>query len=112
MLKVDCEELFRRFGGSVSGKSPGTSQQDLLARNFAMEVLFMLIGCSLLIALLFLGGFFWAVRSGQYEDRYTPAIRMLFDDVRVRSSTSIVSPAARTSLNQQSNQSGEKTNAE
>ncbi|MFN7948047.1 MAG: cbb3-type cytochrome oxidase assembly protein CcoS [Blastocatellia bacterium] len=45
-----------------------------------MEVLFMLIGFSLMVALLFLGLFIWAVRSGQYEDRYTPAIRMLFEN--------------------------------
>jgi cbb3-type cytochrome oxidase maturation protein len=45
-----------------------------------MEVLFVLIGFSLLIALFFLGCFFWAVKSGQYEDRYTPSIRILFED--------------------------------
>ena len=45
-----------------------------------MEVIFMLIGFSLLIALIFLGLFFWAVRDGQYDDGYTPAIRILFDN--------------------------------
>jgi cbb3-type cytochrome oxidase maturation protein len=45
-----------------------------------MEILFMLIGFSLLVALLFLGAFVRAVKTGQYEDCYTPAIRMLFDD--------------------------------
>ena len=45
-----------------------------------MEVLFILIGFSLLVALFFLGCFFWAVKSGQYEDRYTPAVRILFED--------------------------------
>lgn len=45
-----------------------------------MEVLFILIGFSLMVALLFLGLFIWAVRSGQYEDRHTPAIRMLFEN--------------------------------
>ena len=45
-----------------------------------MEVLFILIGFSLMVALFFLGCFFWAVKSGQYEDRYTPAIRILFED--------------------------------
>ena len=44
-----------------------------------MEVIFMLIGFSLIVALIFLGLFFWAVRSGQYDDSYTPAIRILFD---------------------------------
>ncbi|MDZ7694914.1 MAG: cbb3-type cytochrome oxidase assembly protein CcoS [Balneolaceae bacterium] len=45
-----------------------------------MEVIFMLIGFSLLVALIFLGLFFWAVRSGQYDDPHTPPMRILFDD--------------------------------
>jgi len=44
-----------------------------------MEVMFLLIGFSLSIALLFLGLFIWAVRSGQFDDSYTPSIRMLFE---------------------------------
>jgi cbb3-type cytochrome oxidase maturation protein len=45
-----------------------------------MEVIFILIGFSLLIALGFLAAFIWATKSGQYDDDYTPSIRMLFDD--------------------------------
>ena len=45
-----------------------------------MTIIFLLIGISLLVALVFLAGFLWAVRSGQYDDDYTPAVRMLFDD--------------------------------
>ena len=45
-----------------------------------MYVMFVLIGFSLLVALIFLGVFIWAVRSGQYEDHYTPSVRALFDD--------------------------------
>lgn len=44
-----------------------------------MSVLYLLIGFSLLIALVFLGAFFWAMRNGQYEDTHTPALRVLFD---------------------------------
>lgn len=40
----------------------------------------MLIGCSVLIALFFLGAFFWANKTGQHEDTYTPSVRILFDD--------------------------------
>lgn len=40
----------------------------------------MLIGFSLLVALIFLGLFFWAVKDGQYDDGYTPSVRILFDD--------------------------------
>lgn len=45
-----------------------------------MEAMFVLIGISLFVALVFLGGFFWAVRSKQYDDDFTPSVRMLFDD--------------------------------
>ncbi|RZK37871.1 MAG: cbb3-type cytochrome oxidase assembly protein CcoS [Hymenobacter sp.] len=45
-----------------------------------MTIIFLLIGISLLVALVFLAGFLWAVRSGQYDDDYTPSVRMLFDD--------------------------------
>lgn len=45
-----------------------------------MEVIFVLIALSLLVAGGFLGAFFWAVRNGQYDDDHTPAMRILFDD--------------------------------
>lgn len=45
-----------------------------------MEVIFMLIGFSLFVAIVFLLLFFWAVRSGQFDDQYTPSIRILFDE--------------------------------
>lgn len=45
-----------------------------------MSAIFFLIGCSITLALIFLGAFFWANRSGQHEDTYTPAVRILFDD--------------------------------
>lgn len=44
-----------------------------------MNIVFLLLGCSILIALVFLGGFVWSVRSGQYDDSYTPSVRMLLD---------------------------------
>ncbi|MDP1745828.1 MAG: cbb3-type cytochrome oxidase assembly protein CcoS [Bacteroidota bacterium] len=45
-----------------------------------MSVLFILIGASILIAFCFLVAFIWSVRSGQYEDDYTPSVRMLFEN--------------------------------
>jgi len=44
-----------------------------------MGVIFILIGASLLVAIVFLIAFFWAVKNNQYEDDYTPSVRMLFD---------------------------------
>lgn len=45
-----------------------------------MNIIYLLIGTSIVIALSFLAIFIWSVRSGQYDDSYTPSVRMLFDD--------------------------------
>lgn len=45
-----------------------------------MSVLFILIGVSIITALGFLIAFMWSVKTGQYDDDYTPSVRMLFDD--------------------------------
>lgn len=45
-----------------------------------MEVIYILLGISVLVASVFLIVFLWSLFSGQYEDDYTPAIRMLFED--------------------------------
>ncbi|HSI77764.1 MAG TPA: cbb3-type cytochrome oxidase assembly protein CcoS [Lunatimonas sp.] len=44
-----------------------------------MEVIFILIGISIVMASCFLWLFIRAMRSGQYDDTYTPSIRILFD---------------------------------
>jgi cbb3-type cytochrome oxidase maturation protein len=45
-----------------------------------MSVIVVLIGISVLVAGGFLIAFLWAVKSGQFDDKYTPSVRMLFDD--------------------------------
>ena len=45
-----------------------------------MDVVFVLLPLSLLIAAIGVAAFVWAVRSGQFEDLETPAVRILFDD--------------------------------
>ena len=45
-----------------------------------MSVILLLIIASLTMALVFLAGFVWSVRSGQYEDTSTPALRVLADE--------------------------------
>jgi cbb3-type cytochrome oxidase maturation protein len=45
-----------------------------------MHVMFILMGFSLLAASGFLIAYLWAVRNGQFDDRVTPAFRILFDD--------------------------------
>jgi cbb3-type cytochrome oxidase maturation protein len=45
-----------------------------------MSVIYLLISISIVVAVAFLYAFIRAVRSGQYDDDYTPSVRMLFDD--------------------------------
>jgi cbb3-type cytochrome oxidase maturation protein len=45
-----------------------------------MGIIVLLISISLLIAIGFLISFLWSLKSGQYDDTYSPSVRMLFDD--------------------------------
>jgi cbb3-type cytochrome oxidase maturation protein len=45
-----------------------------------MSIMYVLIGCSLLLAVFFLISFILSVKSGQMDDDYTPSVRILFDD--------------------------------
>lgn len=45
-----------------------------------VNIIFYLIIISLVVAAGFLTAFFWAVRDGQYDDEYTPGVRILLDD--------------------------------
>lgn len=45
-----------------------------------MSVILVLIITSIVVAVIFLGAFFWAVKSGQYDDTYSPSVRMLFEE--------------------------------
>lgn len=67
-----------------------------------MSVLFILIPVSLVFATAFLAVFFWAVRSGQFEDTCTPSMRLLMDDEV---------PATQSSNATQGNGLGDRTNS-
>ena len=45
-----------------------------------MSVILILMLASLAVALAFLAGFIWAVKSGQFDDTCTPAMRILSED--------------------------------
>jgi cbb3-type cytochrome oxidase maturation protein len=45
-----------------------------------MSVILVLLIASITVAGLFLFAFLWGVRTGQFEDDYSPASRILFDD--------------------------------
>jgi len=57
-----------------------------------MSVLILLIGFSILIAGGFLAAFIWSVKKGQYDDDYTPSVRMLFDDKPIAEKKSSLTP--------------------
>lgn len=45
-----------------------------------MSVIYLLISISIVVAIGFFIAFIRAVKTGQYDDDYTPSVRMLFDD--------------------------------
>tara|TARA_R110000787_G_scaffold19150_2_gene57849 strand:+ start:629 stop:793 length:165 start_codon:yes stop_codon:yes gene_type:complete len=45
-----------------------------------MSVIYLLLAVSTVVALIFFIAFIVSVKSGQYDDSYTPSVRMLFDD--------------------------------
>ena len=45
-----------------------------------MSVIYILLTISIIVALVFFAAFIIAVRRGQFDDDYTPSVRMLFDD--------------------------------
>jgi len=45
-----------------------------------MGIIYLMLIVSLVIALFFLVSFLWAAKSGQYDDDYTPSVRILFEE--------------------------------
>jgi cbb3-type cytochrome oxidase maturation protein len=45
-----------------------------------MDIIYLLIPTALIFVALIAWGFFWAVRSGQFDDLEGPAHRILMDD--------------------------------
>lgn len=60
-----------------------------------MSAIYFLIACSIIIAVIFLAAFFMANKSGQYEDTYTPSIRILFDESEEQTEGEITGQALR-----------------
>ena len=57
-----------------------------------MSVIYVLLAISIIVAVGFFVAFIIAVKKGQYDDSYTPSVRMLFEDelVKENSETSIL----------------------
>ena len=45
-----------------------------------MLVILLLVLVSMSVAAGFLGAFIWAVKSGQFDDTYSPSVRILFEE--------------------------------
>ncbi|EAQ38872.1 cbb3-type cytochrome oxidase assembly protein CcoS [Dokdonia sp. MED134] len=45
-----------------------------------MSIIYMLLAISVVVALIFFAAFILSVKKGQYDDTYTPSVRMLFED--------------------------------
>lgn len=45
-----------------------------------MSVIIILLCASISVAAIFLGAYLWSVKTGQYDDEYSPPMRMLFDE--------------------------------
>ena len=54
-----------------------------------MNIIYMLLAISVFVAIVFFVLFIVSVRKGQYDDTYTPSVRMLFEDELVKESGSI-----------------------
>lgn len=54
-----------------------------------MNIIFLLLFFSLVIAAVFLGAFLWSNRSGQFDDVEGPAMRMLHEEQQPESSTNL-----------------------
>ena len=54
-----------------------------------MEIIYMLLAISVTVAVIFFIAFILSVKKGQYDDVYTPSVRMLFEDELVKDKNSI-----------------------
>jgi cbb3-type cytochrome oxidase maturation protein len=70
-----------------------------------VTIIFLLIAASTIVALIFLAAFTWAVKSGQFEDDHSPAVRILGDHLPK------VHPVKATPLQNTTHTSEKKANA-
>ncbi len=54
-----------------------------------MSIIYMLLAISVVVALVFFVAFIVSVKKGQYDDTYTPSVRMLFEDEIVKENTDL-----------------------
>ncbi len=57
-----------------------------------MNIIYLLLALSVLVAIIFFIAFILSVKKGQYDDMYTPSVRMLFEDELVNSKSKNKTP--------------------
>lgn len=65
-----------------------------------MNIIYMLLAISVFVALVFFVAFIFSVKKGQYDDTYTPSIRMLFEDELVDEEKNKKNILSKQSLNE------------
>jgi cbb3-type cytochrome oxidase maturation protein len=58
-----------------------------------MEVIYFLLPIVVSIAILFMAGYIWMTKNGQYDDLETPAHRILLDDKKILVKTLNINPS-------------------
>ncbi len=64
-----------------------------------MEILYLLIPLSVMLVFLIGIGFWWSLKSGQFDDLEGPAYRILMDDDRPQTETSVKGRVEAATLN-------------
>lgn len=49
-----------------------------------MIIILFLLCVSLVVAICFLAAYVWGVKSGQFDDDYSPAHRIFYDDIIIK----------------------------
>ena len=64
-----------------------------------MNIIYMLLAISVCVAIFFFVAFLYSVRKGQFDDTYTPSIRMLFEDELVKEDDAKPGVATKSTVN-------------
>jgi cbb3-type cytochrome oxidase maturation protein len=64
-----------------------------------MSVIYILLTVSIVVAIVFFVAFIVAIRNGQFDDSYTPSVRMLFEDELVKTTESLTKINKKTNHN-------------
>lgn len=63
-----------------------------------MSVIYVLLTISIVVAVVFFAAFIYSVKNGQYDDSYTPSVRILFEDELVIQKSKKILPSDKNEL--------------